>query len=107
MYYTVKARYIPSEMADFYRELTDGTIQSQRPDGQEIVASMGRARVTEPGVVRWSEQCFCPTPLAHERQTVYDRYFIDVETEVVDGYVAFDGESFMDRLARAERHREG
>lgn len=107
MYYTVKARYIPSEMAEFYRELTDGTIQSQRPDGQEIVASMGRARVTEPGVVRWSEQCFCPTPLAHERQTVYDRYFIDFETEVVDGYVAFDGESFMDRLARAERHREG
>ena len=52
MYYIVKARYIPSEIAEFYRELTDGTIQSQRPDGQEIVASMRRARITEPGVVR-------------------------------------------------------
>ena len=101
MHYTVKARYILAQMAEFYRELTDGTIQSQRPDGQEIVASMRRARVTEPGVVRWSEQCFCPTPLAHERQTVYDRYFIDFETEAVDDYVAFDGKNFMDHLARA------
>ncbi len=99
MYYTVKARYIPSEMAEFYRKLTDGTIQSQRPDGQEIVASMRRARVTEPGVVRWSEQCFCPTPLAHERKRVYDDYFTDLETEAVDGYVDFDGESFIDVLA--------
>ena len=99
MFYSVKARYIPSALLEFYRKLTDGSIRRQKPDGQEIVESMRRARITEPGVVRWSEMCFCPTPLAHERQTVYDHHFTDFETEIVDGYVQFDGEPFMDFLS--------
>ena len=61
---------------------------------------MRRARLAPSGEVRWSEQCFCPTPLAHERQTVYDRYFTDLKTEVIEDYVVFDGEPFMDFLAR-------
>lgn len=99
MFYSVKARYISSALPEFYRKLTDGSIRRQKPDGQEILESMRRARITEPGVIRWSEMCFCPTPLEHERQTVYDHYFTDFETEVVDGYLQFDGEPFMDFLS--------
>ena len=60
---------------------------------------MRRARLTEDGLVRWSEICYCPTPLEHERQTVYDHHFAGIETEIVDGYVQFDGQPFMDFLS--------
>ena len=62
---------------------------------------MERARVQPDGRVRWSEMCFCPTPLAHERETVLDRHFTDIETEEVDRYREFEGEPLMDRLAAA------
>jgi hypothetical protein len=99
MFYSVKARYISSGLAEFHRKLTNGTILRQRPDGQEIVESMRRARLTEDGMVQWSEVCYCSPPLEHERQTVYDHYFTEIETKVVDGYVQFDGQPFMNFLA--------
>jgi len=100
MYYRVSARPIPDAMPEFHRKLTDGTIAAQKPDGREIVASMARARVDPDGAVRWGEQCFCATPLQHERETVYDRYFTDLRTEPADGYIEAEGEPFMDVLAR-------
>jgi hypothetical protein len=100
MFYEVTARPIESAMAEFHEKLTDGTIERQKPDGEEIVESMQRARVSGSGEVRWSEQCFCPTPLAHERATVYDRYFTGLRTEIVEDYAEFEGEPFMDLLAR-------
>jgi hypothetical protein len=33
MIYSVKARFIEEKMGEFYRKLTDGTIQNQKPDG--------------------------------------------------------------------------
>jgi hypothetical protein len=104
MFYSVKARYIPSALTEFHRKLTDGTILRQRPEGREIVESMRRARLTEDGVVRWSEVCYCSTPLEHERRTVYDHYFTEIETEVVDGYIQFDGQPFMDFLTSMSSH---
>ena len=62
---------------------------------------MNRAKIDEAGVVHWSEVCYCPTPLEHERATVYDRFFDDIETEEIEDYAEFDGEDFMNRLARA------
>lgn len=59
---------------------------------------MKRAVIDNEGVVRWSEVCYCPTPLQHERATVYDQHFTDLETEEVEGYVAFDGEPLMEFL---------
>ena len=100
MHYTVQAQFIPDAAADFLRKLTDGTIESQKPDGKEIVASMQRAVIDEEGVVRWSEVCYCPTPLQHERATVYDDHFTDIETEEVGDYVQYEGESFMDCLKK-------
>ena len=101
MHYTVTARFKPDTAAEFLRKLTDGTFENQMPDGKEIVASMQRAQIDDNGVVRWSEVCYCPTPLQHERATVYDNFFDDIQTEEVDDYVEFEGESFMAYLERA------
>ena len=100
MIYSVKARYIEKKLDEFYQKLTDGTIQNQKPDGQEIINSMKRAKITAPNVIQWSEMCFCSTPLKHERETVYNNFLTDLETKTIDKYVEFDGESFFDFLER-------
>ena len=98
--YSVKARYTEEKTGEFYQKLTDGTIQNQKPDGQEIVNSMKRAKITEQNTIQWSEMCFCSPPLKHERETVYNHFLTDIETKVIDEYVEYDGELFMDFLAR-------
>jgi len=98
--YTIKARFIENMMEQFYQKLTDGTIENQKPDGNEIIESMKRAKVTGPNTIEWSEMCFCPSPLKHERETVYNHYLTDLETKVVDEYVEFDGELFMEYLVK-------
>lgn len=99
MYYSVRAKPIIAKLPEFYRKLTDGTIRQQRPDGQEIVEAMHRARIVATGEVRWSQRCFCPKPLKHERRTVYNRYFTELRTEVAHGSVEFEGQPFMEFLA--------
>ncbi len=102
MQYRVSAKFSEATLAEFYRQLTDGSISNQKPDGQEIVASMKRARITGPGVIEWHETCYCPTPLKHERETVYDRYLTDIVTSEVDGARTLEsGESFWSRLENA------
>jgi len=100
MIYSVKARYIEKKMSEFYQKLTDGTIQNQKPDGQEIINSMKRAKITESNVIQWSEMCFCPTPLKHERETVYNNFLTDMQIKVIDDYEEYKGEFFMDFLAK-------
>ena len=99
MFYRVTARFKTETAADYLAKLTDGTIESQRPDGREIVGAMNRAVLTEEGAVSWSEVCYCPTPLAHERATVFDKHFEDLETEVVEGYQDHEGRPFMEYLS--------
>jgi len=103
MIYSVKARYIEKKMDEFYQKLTDGSIQNQKPDGQEIINSMKRAKITELNVIQWSEMCFCSTPLKHERETVYSNFLTDIETEVIDDYVEYEGVFFMDFLAKQNK----
>ncbi len=93
MIYKVKAKIIEDKVGEFYLKLTDGTIANQRPDGEEIVAAMKRAVLTESGLAEWYEMCLCPTPLLHERATQYDIHFTNITTEVVDDYGEVDGES--------------
>jgi len=38
--YKVKAKIIEETIGEFYRKLADGTVAKQRPDGEEITASM-------------------------------------------------------------------
>ena len=87
-------------MGEFYQKLTDGTIQDQKPDGQEIVNSMKRAKITSPKMIQWSEMCFCSPPLKHERETIYNNFLTDLETKTIDNYVEFDGASFFDFLEK-------
>ena len=100
MHYAVTARFNPKTAAEFHRLLTNGTIESQKPDGKEIVASMKRAKIDEAGIVRWSELCYCTTPLEHERATVYDRFFTDIEATEIDDHMEFEGEDWMSQLTR-------
>ena len=103
MIYKVKARVIDDTIDEFYRNLVDGTVAKQRPDGEEIVASMKRAVLTGPGVAEWYEKCFCPTPLQHERQTQYDFYFTEMKTAEAGGYGEIKGASLWDYMASKAR----
>ena len=108
MFYKVKARVIDETIGEFYCKLADGTVAKQRPDGEEIVASMKRAVLTGPGAAEWYEMCFCPTPLYHERQTQYDFYFTDMTTEPAKGYGEIQGASLWSYMAsKAEAARPG
>jgi len=100
MRYTVTARLIAETAAELLRKLTDGTIETQKPDGKEIVASMNRAVIDQQQVVRWSESCYCATPLEHERAAVYDHHFTDLEAIETETLETPDGESFMEYLRR-------
>jgi hypothetical protein len=103
MYYRVRARF-REQTAGALRQALRDTIPKQHPDGQEIIDSMERAVVAADGTIEWSEVCYCPTPLQHERSTVYDRYFDDLTTETVEGYPTQEGEPFLahlDRLAES------
>jgi hypothetical protein len=98
MIYSIKANFIEEKMMEFFQMLSDDTIKNQKPDGAEILSSMKRAKIIEPGVIQWSEMCFCSPPLEHERQTVYDKFFSNMEIKIIDDYEEFEGESFFDYL---------
>ena len=99
MIYKVRAKLIDQRAIQFLRNLTDGSIAQQKPDGGEIVASMERARITYDGYVCWTEACYCPTPLKHERETQLDQYFSEIETSQTDIQKIIDGTSLMVHLA--------
>jgi hypothetical protein len=98
MIYRLTATLKPATSAELRRRLNDGTIAAQQPDGQEMVDSLHRAIVQDNGQVIWSEQCFCPSPLAHERATILDHYFDDIVTQPIEEYQEYDGRPFMDHL---------
>jgi hypothetical protein len=103
MHYAVSARLIEGRAREFHRKLTDGTIAAQSPDGAEIADSMARARIGADGVARWTEHCYCSTPLKHERATVLDTFFRELATEPIadDAELTFEGAPLLDRLASA------
>ena len=98
MIYLVKGKFNYDAAQEFYQKLTDGTIKKQRPDGPEIVRAMNSAMIDENGDVNWTETCFCPIPLKHERETVYDLYFTALITEVIPNHKKIEGASFIDKL---------
>ena len=102
MIYSIKAKFISERMKEFFQKLTDGTIENQKPDGEEILNSMKRAKITEPGTIQWSEMCFCSPPLQHERQTVYDNYLSEMEIKPIEDYVEFTGKSFFDYIQKLD-----
>ena len=103
MFYRVTARLKPDTAADLDKKLRYETIKRQRPDGQEIIKALNRAVLTESGRVQFSIVCYCATPLAHERATVFDKYFESIETEVIEGYEEYQGRPFMEYLVGFRR----
>ena len=97
MLYIVKARPIVTEMPRLWTLLNDGIIEAQEPDGREILASMRRA-VLKDGRVEWHETCYCSPPLRHEKATVYDQFFADMEVGRSASAASPEGESFWDYL---------
>jgi hypothetical protein len=98
MIYHVQARFRADTAAAFLGKLTDGTIDNQRPDGPELVASMKRAVVTAQGQIEWSETCYCNPPLAHERATVLDLHFEEILAEPIETHAQYKGQPFMEHL---------
>ncbi len=108
MLYRVRARPIAPEMGRLWALLNDGTVEAQEPDGREIVASMRRA-VMNGGKVEWHETCYCSPPLRHERAAVYDQFFTNLETELLEAPAPLKGEGFWHYLEdwskeKASRH---
>jgi hypothetical protein len=103
MIFHVRAKFREDTAAAFLAKLTDGTIENQRPDGRELVASMKRAVVSEDGLIEWSEMCYCDPPLAHERATVLDSHFDDISVESIDAHENYRGRSFLDYLREVAR----
>jgi len=96
----VQAKFDKNKAGEFYEKLTDGTIQRQQPDGQGIIEGMNRAVIDGLGLVRWSEECYCDPPLAHQQATVLDHYFSEIETDPIDDHQKYEGDSFMEYLSR-------
>lgn len=99
MIYRVKGKFNYDVAKEFYQKLNDGTIKKQQPDGSEIIRAMNSAMIDENGDVNWTEKCFCPIPLMHERKTVYDLYFTALIIEVIPNHKILKGTSFIDKLS--------
>lgn len=101
MLYKVSAKYKEDNLREFFFELTDGTIENQKPDGSSIVQAMKEAVITDGDnhIIEWFEKCFCPTPLAHEIDTIYKHFLTDITTELIkERGDEFVGSSFWERL---------
>ena len=99
MIYQVKAKFNYDVAEEFYHKLMDGTISKQKPDGSEIVRAMNSAIIDQNGYINWTEKCFCPIPLMHERKTVYDFYFTTLKTKVISKHKILEGVNFVDKLS--------
>jgi hypothetical protein len=74
MRYLVTAR-LRADKALALREAIDaGTLGSGSVAGDEYLRNMDAARVRDNGEVQWVEVCYCPTPLAEERE-YWEEYF--------------------------------
>jgi len=100
MIYEVQGRFIEAKAKEFYLLFNNETLKNQKPDGPEIITSMHRATLDSSGLVRWTELCYCPTPLKHERATVLDKYFTDIETKPTEKHEKFEGESFIKCISK-------
>ena len=98
MIYHVTANFREETARLFLSRLSDGSIAVQKPDGQEIVASMNRAVVLPDGRIAWTQTCFCRIPLAHERETVLEAHFDNITATAIFEHVKLDGAPFLDLL---------
>ena len=74
MRYLVTARVKSGKDAALRDAIDEGTLGSGSIAGDEYLRNMEHARTDESGRVKWVEVCYCPTPLAEERE-YWEEYF--------------------------------
>jgi hypothetical protein len=74
MRYLVTATLKPGQGCALSRAIDEGTLGRGSVAGDEYFRNMEEARELEDGRVQWVEVCFCPTPLAEERE-YWEEYF--------------------------------
>lgn len=75
MRYIVTARLRPGKAEALRTALDDETLGAGSVAGDEYFKNMASARAYDDGRVQWVETCFCPTPLAEERE-YWEEYFV-------------------------------
>ena len=74
MRYLVTARVKPGRAGALAQAIDAGTLGAGSVAGGEYLRNMAAARQHDDGRVQWVEVCFCPTPLAEERE-YWEEYF--------------------------------
>jgi hypothetical protein len=74
MRYLVTARVKPGRADALERAIVDGSLGRGSVAGDEYFRNMDAARQMDDGRVQWVEVCYCPTPLAEERE-YWEPYF--------------------------------
>ena len=74
MRYLVTARLKPGQGDALDRAIDDQSLGRGSVAGDEYLRNMAAARQLEDGRVQWVEVCYCPTPLAEERD-YWEPYF--------------------------------
>jgi hypothetical protein len=74
MRYLVTARVKPGQRDALERAIEDESLGRGSVAGDEYLRNMAAARQLEDGRVQWVEVCYCPTPLAEERN-YWETYF--------------------------------
>jgi hypothetical protein len=74
MRYLVTARVKSGKDAALRDSIDEGTLGEGSIAGDEYLRNMENARTDEKGRVKWVEVCYCPTPLAEERE-YWEEYF--------------------------------
>jgi hypothetical protein len=75
MRYLVTARLKPGKAVALADAIADGTLGRGSVAGDEYFRNMEQARQFDDGRVQWVEVCYCPTPLAEERE-YWEPYFV-------------------------------
>jgi len=74
MRYLVTARVKPGQSQALESAIDEGRLGEGSVAGNEYFRNMDAARLLGDGRVQWVETCFCPTPLAEERE-YWEEYF--------------------------------
>ena len=74
MRYLVTARVKPGRESALKDAIEAETLGQGSIAGDEYLRNMDNARTDDTGRVKWVEVCYCPTPLAEERE-YWEEYF--------------------------------
>ena len=82
-YYEVRAK--PKENIHELRyDMDHGMIHTLIPFGKSLQYSLENAKLDNNENAIWIEEDHCSPPLAMEREAVLDRYFTDIEIQVIE-----------------------